>query len=208
MNNVYPITENPLPVAPSISQPSDICQHTGNITFTADGYSGALVWTSNGGGTEIDNEVTFAGSVTGTKTVVARSELTYSGAPACHSATVTRSATVNAQPVISAQPESQVFCETSAEVSLTVTAASGSGGTLSYQWKDGAKGGADVGTDSNKFTNVISDLSEYWVVITDSNGCAIASDKATITMSFYTGGIIGFGINLTCTDDPGKIGWK
>jgi hypothetical protein len=204
MKGAHAITENPLPKTPAIAQPANVCQNTGNLVFTANNYSGTLTWTSNGGGAEDGNNVTFSSAETGTKTVTARSEQTYPGAPTCYSSTVTRSATVNAPPVISAHPQSQVFCETTITASLTVTATHGSGNTLTYQWKEGAGSGADVGTNSQVYTATVSKLSDYWVVVTDNNNCAVTSDKATITVSGYTGGQIGKG--TVCGDGPGRIG--
>ncbi|MDR0737671.1 MAG: hypothetical protein LBF39_01200 [Prevotellaceae bacterium] len=204
MNGTHEITENSLPAAPNIAQPVNMCQHSGDIVFTAGNYSGTLVWTSNGGGTENGNNVTFSSAATGTKTVVARSEQTYPGAPTCYSSTVTRSATVHTPPVISAHPQSQEFCEPTVATTLTVTAAQGSGNTLSYQWKKGAGAGSDVGTDSNVHTDTVSALTDYWVVVTDNNNCTVTSGKATITVSGYTGGQIGTGV--VCNGGPGRIG--
>lgn len=204
MNGTQEITENPLPAAPNIAQPVNVCQHAGDMVFTADNYSGTLVWTSNGGGTENGNNVTFSSAATGTKTVVARSEQTYPGAPTCYSSTVTRSATVHTPPVISIHPQSQEFCEPTITIMLTVTATPGSGNTLSYQWKKGVGAGSDTGADSNVHTDTVSVLTDYWVVVTDNNNCTVTSDKATIIVSGYTGGQIGTG--AVCGGGPGRIG--
>jgi hypothetical protein len=206
VSGTHAVSANPVPPAPDITQPANMCQDTGNMVFTAGGYSGTLVWTSNGGGTENGNDVTFSSAATGTKTVVARSEQTYPGAPTCYSSTVTRSATVYAPPTISAHPQSQVFCEPAITATLTVTAAQGGGNTLAYQWKKGTGAGADVGAGSNTLTDNVTALTDYWVVVTDNNNCAVTSDKAAITVSGYTGGAIGTG--TVCDGGAGRIGYR
>jgi hypothetical protein len=92
------ISRNPLPAAPVIAKPDDVCLNDGSIVFTATSYSGSLTWTSNGGGVVNGNSVTFSGTATGTKTVAARSAQTYTNAPTCYSAEVTQSASVLALP--------------------------------------------------------------------------------------------------------------
>jgi hypothetical protein len=205
MRGAPEITENPVPTAPDISRPADVCQGAGDIVFTATNYTGTLVWTSNGGGAEDGDKVTFPGTATGTKTVTARSKLSYSGAPACYSATVTRSATIHEPPVISTHPQSQVFCNASINVTLTAKATPGSDKTLTYQWKEGAGAGTDTGNNNSTYTGTVSKKSDYWVVVTDNNKCTATSDKATITVSGYVGGQIGSG--KVCKGGPGRIGF-
>jgi uncharacterized protein (TIGR02145 family) len=95
------ISRNPLPEAPVISQPADVCFNNGSIVFTASDYTGSLTWVSNGGGSVNGSSVTFAsGAATGTKTVKAQSSRTYTNAPTCYSAEVTQFATVNPIPTI------------------------------------------------------------------------------------------------------------
>jgi hypothetical protein len=204
MKGTHVVSANPLPQAPNITQPGNVCQNNGDIVFIADSYSGTLTWTSNGGGSENGNTVMFSSAATGTKTVVARSEQTYQGAPTCYSSAVTRSATVYAPPVITDHPQSQVFCEPKITVTLTVTATPGSSDALTYQWKEGSGAGDNVGTNDKAYTCSTSKVWDYWVVVTDSNHCAAVSDKATIVVSGYTGGEIGTG--NVCEGGPGRIG--
>jgi hypothetical protein len=204
MNGTHIVTANPLPKAPNIVQPANICQNGGDIVFIAVSYSGTLTWTSNGGGAVNGRRVTFPGCVTGTKTVEARSEQPYQGAPTCYSSTVTRSATVYAPPVITDQPKPQTFCEPKVTVTLTVAATPGSSGELSYQWKGGTGAGSNVGTDSPTQTYSVSKMTDYWVVVTDGNRCTAVSDKATIIVSGYAAGEIGTA--KVCAGGPGRIG--
>jgi hypothetical protein len=205
MNGSHVITENPLPVAPNIAQPVDVCQNTDNIVFTATNYTGTLAWTANGGGTETDNSVAFSSNLFGTKSVTARSEQSYQGAPTCYSATVTRSAMVYAAPVINTQPKSQGFCSLFASATLTVAATPVNGKNLTYQWKEGEGDGIDVGTNSNAYTATVSKKTDYWVVITNENKCTTTSKKATINLKGgYMAGEIGSG--EVCKSGPGQIG--
>jgi hypothetical protein len=206
MRGAHTIAANPTPAAPNITQPADQCRDSGNLVFTAGGYTGTLVWTSNGGGTENGDNVTFTSDAVGTKTVTARSEQSYPGAPTCYSTTVTRSATVHAPPTISTQPQGQAFCETAISATLTVAAAAGGGSTLAYQWKkaEAAAAGVDVGGDSSTLTDNVTTRTDYWVVVTDNNRCTATSDRATIVVDAYTGGAIGSG--TVCGDGAGRIG--
>jgi hypothetical protein len=101
MNGAHTISRNPLPEAPVISQPADVCQNAGSLVFTITTYSGTPTWTYNGGGTVNGLSVTFDGSSTGTKTVKAQTSLTYPNAPTCYSEEVTQTASVNTLPTIS-----------------------------------------------------------------------------------------------------------
>jgi hypothetical protein len=92
------ITENPLPIAPTISQPANVCQNSSNLVFTASDYSGVLTWIANGNGSESGNTVTIGSSTSGLKTVKAQSSQTYLNAPTCYSAEVEKSATVYVLP--------------------------------------------------------------------------------------------------------------
>ena len=127
------IKENPLPNAPAISQPANICQNGGSLTFVASGYTGALTWTATGGGAVNGNTVTISGTAAGDKTVTARSAQTYTGAPTCYSATVTESATVYALPTLNISPSS---AETKEGSSVTLAANASNGRDYAYMWSN------------------------------------------------------------------------
>lgn len=105
-------------------------------------------------------------------------------------------------PVITAHPQSQLSCKVMSTIKLSVTA-SGVGSTLSYQWKTGTGAGTNVGSDSSTYTGTVPALSDYWVVVTDSNNCTATSNKATITV--FSSGIIG--MKSICGSGAGRIGW-
>jgi hypothetical protein len=208
MTGSHTITSNPLPTAPQISA-NDVCLNGGDLVFTAADYSGSLTWVwADGGeiGGENNTSVTFAGTLIGTKTVKAQTSQTYTNAPTCYSVEASKSAMVNALPSITVQPQSQVFCDVMGEIALTVTAQPGSGNTLAYQWKTGA--GTDVGDNSATYSATVSATADYWVVLTDNNGCATTSNKATVTVSGSSGGTIGETADKPeeCSNGGGRIG--
>jgi hypothetical protein len=98
MSGSHNISKNLLPTL-EISQPADVCYNSGDIVFTVNQSSGLLTWISTSGGvvSGTNNEiVTFAsGASTGTKAVTSQ---TYTNAPACYSAQVTKLAAVNLLP--------------------------------------------------------------------------------------------------------------
>jgi hypothetical protein len=105
---------------------------------------------------------------------------------------------VNALPSISIHPQPQTLC--GSVFSLTVTATPGSGSISTYQWK---KDGVNVGTNSNTYTETGTATATYTVVVTNSNGCSVTSNPATVTLT--TGGSIGSATACTGTT-PGSIG--
>jgi gliding motility-associated-like protein len=165
-------TVNPLPVAPSLNIPYNICQHGGNMVFIATGYTGELDWSLSTGGVATGDSYTFDGATAGTKTALARSAQTYSNAPACYSATVSGSATVNplpAAPVITpAGPTS--FC-TGGSVTLAVNA---SGGTVFEWYRDGVLASNAPGS------YVATTGGAYSVKITDRHGCTATSGQPVV----------------------------
>jgi uncharacterized protein (TIGR02145 family) len=173
---LYSISRNPSPTLELLQSP-DVCLNEGSIMFTATG-SGAVEWLSDGGGVVSGNTVTFAGTLTGIKTVEARSAQTYTNAPTCYSASVTKSATVNPLPaVVSANGNSRCGDGT---VTLSATPSS----NAIIDWYDSAIDGAILnnGSATNNFlTPSISTSTTYYAQAhIPATGCVSASRTAVL----------------------------
>jgi uncharacterized membrane protein len=179
--DVQSASVNALPAAPVIQRSNDVCLNSGNnIVFTASGYSGSLEWVSDGGGSVNGTMVTFNSSVSGTKTVVARSALTYPNAPTCYSAEQTQSASVNALPAV-ASSSGASRCGSGA-VTLSATASSGA----VIDWYGATTGGNVLanGAATNQFTTTtISTYATYYAQArVPTTGC-VSSARTAVTGS-------------------------
>jgi uncharacterized protein (TIGR02145 family) len=194
MNGSHTITERNLPTAPTIGKPTDVCYNTGNLMFTASGYSGVVEWTSNGGGTANNNTVTFAsGAATGTKTVNARSAQTYTMIT-CYSGTATQSATVIPNPVINTQPVASTAICANSTASLSVVASP----ITAYQWKKNNANVADGigGTSANYTTAALSGNATYSVIIFNGS-CSVTSNNALVTVNTPPSAPTGLSSNIS-----------
>ena len=170
------IKENPTPTAPSISQPANICQNSGSLTFVASDYTGALTWTATGGGVVSGNSVTISGTAAGDKTVTARSTQTYTGAPTCYSATVTQSAEVNPLPTVQSSA-SATRCGSGA-VSITATPSTGV-----IDWYTVSAGGTSVTTSNTYTTPSLSASTTYYAQARNSaTQCLSARTAVAVTI--------------------------
>ena len=98
----------------------------------------------------------------------------------------TATVTIEGAPVITTQPQSQTIIS-GAAATLSVTA---SGGSLSYQWYQGASGDTStpVGTDSNMLlTPALTSDTSYWVRVSNPAG---STDSDTATLSILTAPVI------------------
>jgi hypothetical protein len=174
MNGSHIVTERNLPTAPVIGKPADVCYNTGNLVFTATGYSGVVEWTSNGGGTANNNTVTFAsGAATGTKTVVARSAQSYSSTLTCYSGTVTQSANVNAL------PGNPIGVDNTRHNTGTVTISASSPGAV-IDWYSAASGGSSL-CAGNSYTPTITGSTTYYAEAKiTATGCISAGRTAVV----------------------------
>jgi hypothetical protein len=182
MNGSLVISRNPLPTAPVIDNPNDVCLNDGDIVFTASGYSGELNWVSvTSGGTTATNSVTFSsGAATGTKTVTARSAQSYSSTLTCYSGQVTQSANVNPLPTIN-NANSPSRCNAGA-VTLTATASGGTTTAMTYTW---TVGGTPYTTTTNSYTTgSLSSSSAYTVRVTNENNCESNTASGNIAVNF------------------------
>jgi hypothetical protein len=180
MNASHNISENPLPTAPTISSSGDVCQNTGDIKFTATGYTGKLEWVSNGGGAESGNTVTFTSTLTGVKAVTARSSQTYTNAPTCYSAKVSKSATVNS----SLDSPTGVGNSRCGAGTVTISATSSSPGAV-IEWYANATGGAALHT-GNSYTPSITGSTTYYAQAKNSAGCLSALPRTAVVATIYT----------------------
>ena len=184
----------------------------GSITTTGQTIcSGASVNTitssaaASGGDNSITYEWRYTGSSSGTITsnTASLSPSTFQNKPGSY--TVTRWAkdntcnaftqssgqwllTVNSLPSISANPQLYTVCMHEAHPTLSVTATASGGATLSYQWKTGTGAGTNVGS-TQTITPTVTATADYWVVVTDSKGCATTSTKAKVTVADLGGQI-------------------
>ena len=184
MTGTHTVNENPLPTAPTITKPADVCYNGGALVFTATDYTGVLQWTSNGGGTPSGNNVTFAsGAATGTRTVTARSAQSYSSTLTCYSTTVTQSAAVNPLPSLSGA-NSPSRCSTGT-VALSVTAGGGTTNAMTYTW---TVGGTPYTTTTNSYTTgSLSSSAAYTVKAINANNCESNTASGNITVTFPAG---------------------
>jgi hypothetical protein len=171
MGGSHNTTSNPLPIAPAVSQPADVCQNAGDLVFTASGYTGTLEWVSNGGGAESGNTITFTSTSTGAKAVTARSSQTYTNAPVCYSAEVTKSATVLPLPAV-AFYSGDARC---GEGSLTLSASPFVGAVI--DWYDAATGGNLLQSANNYYTtpSITNTTTYYAQARNTSTGCVSAA---------------------------------
>jgi hypothetical protein len=184
MNGTYPITSNPLPEAPVISQPADVCLNAGTLVFEASGYSGTLEWTSvTGGATKATNSVTYNGASAGLKTVRARSAQSYTNAPTCYSNTVTSSATVIDHqltlPRVSISPN-----KIATAAGLTVTLSTNMlypCTNCAYQWSTGA-----TGSSISVIVPAVGVSQTYACSVTHNAICPAYALTATVTGKNYT----------------------
>jgi uncharacterized protein (TIGR02145 family) len=178
MSGSHHISENPTPTSPTISSSGDVCQNVGNIEFTATGYTGTLEWVSNGGGAESGNTITFTSTSTGAKAVTARSSQTYTNAPTCYSASVSKSATVNPTPTV-ASSAGDSRC---GQGTLTLSATPSSGAVI--DWYNAATGGAVLpgGSATNSFiTPSVSTSTTYYAEAQiAATGCVSAPRTAVL----------------------------
>jgi hypothetical protein len=105
--------------------------------------------------------------------------------------TVTVSAPVNAQaPVISVQPQSGAYA-IGAAVTLSVTAASPDGGTLSYQWHSAVSGGSwtaiEGATEASYMPSTAAEGAvSYYARITNTNNGTSGTKTATVNSATVT----------------------
>jgi hypothetical protein len=165
MGGSHTVSENPLPAAPVLSLPADVCQNAGDIEFTATGYAGALEWVSDGGGAVSGNTVTFTSGVPGVKTVEARSKLAYSATLTCYSSTVTASATVYTVPAAPVMGGGGTQCGGS----LTITATADNG----IRWTDNS---------STVSPRSVTTSGTYYAVTTSAEGCESAQAPVAVTI--------------------------
>jgi hypothetical protein len=146
-------------------------------------------------------------SVNGTKTAVTNS--------ATAAVTVNPVPIVNAQaPAISVQPQGGTF-DVGAAVTLSVTAASPDGGTLSYQWHSAVSGGSwtaigNAVAASYTPPTATEGTVSYYVIVTNTNngvnGTKTAStNSGTATVTITTVGTGGFSYTAWVNGDDGLI---
>ncbi|MDR2449136.1 MAG: hypothetical protein LBD52_04175 [Prevotellaceae bacterium] len=175
MTGSHGITSNLAPQAPQISA-NDVCLNSGNLVFTASGYSGAVEWLSDGGGVVNGNTVTFAGTLIGTKTVTARSAQTYANAPTCYSVEATQSATVNPLPTVS----STAGASRCGAGTVTLTATPSDGAVM--DWHSASSGDALLLSSNNNYiTPTINTSTTYYAQARiQATGCVSASRTAVL----------------------------
>jgi hypothetical protein len=190
------ISRNPLPEAPVISQPADVCLNGGDIVFTATGYTGSLEWVLTGGGNVNGNSVTFAGTATGTKTVTARSGKTFTDAPTCYSEEVTQWADVLALPDT---PTLAVSASTVCLGTNIVFRVTSLVSEATYTWSGAA--GTASGTGDGIYT--VSSATTGTVSVTayarlSSNGTACQSGNSSLSAVVSQPGSKGQASDATC----------
>ncbi len=150
----------------------------GTVTITATPSSGATIdWysTSTGGSPLQSGSNTYTPSVDNSSTYYAQARNTTTG---CVSASYTPVAvTVNAKPTISAQPTAKSVCS-GTNATLSVAANAGSGSISKYEW---FRGTTATGTNSNSLTTGTE--GNYYVKVTNSNGCSVNSNTVVVTVN-------------------------
>ncbi len=146
----------------------------GTVTITATPSSGATIdwYSASTGGSLLQSGSTAytTPSISNTTVYYAQARNTTTGCISSSRTAVT--ATVNALPTITAQPTEQTICEgTNATLSVT---ANGS----KYEW---FKDGAATGTNNSSLTTGAA--GNYYVKITNSNGCSVNSNTVAVTMN-------------------------
>ena len=185
----------PLPSAPVISQPADVCYNGDNLVFTITGYTGTPAWTSTGDGVVSGLSVNFVNPSTGTKTVKARTSQTYTGALTCYSPEATRSATVHPLPAVSSVAGGQ-RCGTGT-VDLSALPSSGT----VIDWYSAATGGTLLSSANNNYTTPsISTSRTYYVQARNSTtNCVSASRMAVLaTVNAIPAAPAGASSNARC----------
>ncbi|PKP19907.1 MAG: hypothetical protein CVU05_10225, partial [Bacteroidetes bacterium HGW-Bacteroidetes-21] len=135
----------------------------GEITVTANGGTGAYLYSLNGGTAQTSN--VFSGLIAGTYSIVV------SDINGCN---VTTSAVIISNPAMltaTATGSAQVSCYNANDGEITVTA---NGGTGAYLYS--LNGG--TAQTSNVFSGLIAGT--YTVVVSDINGCNVTTDAVTI----------------------------
>jgi hypothetical protein len=155
MNGTHPIAKNS-PQAPTITAP-EVCHNVEDLVFTITDYSGTPTWLYTGNGVVNGLTVTFSGATTGTQSVTAQTSQTYTNAPTCYSATVTKSSVVNRLP-----DNPTVTPATRCEAGTITLSATSPGAVI--DWYDVAAGGTVLanGTATNSFTPTVSTSTTYY----------------------------------------------
>jgi hypothetical protein len=200
MSGTPVIFRNSLPAAPEIAQPADVCLNSGDIVFTATGYSGSLTWVSVGGGAESGNSVTFNSATTGTKTETARSSQTHTNAPTCYSGEVTQSASVQALPATPVLAASASTVCIGTDITFRVTEPV-SGATYTWSGTEGMASGTGDGTYT------VSDASTGTISVTayaslTSNGITCQSANSSLKAYVSQPGGDGQAYDPTCGCAP------
>lgn len=176
------IGTHPAPAAINSGQTATLTvTATGSGPFTYQWYEGASGVTTTPAGTNSASFTTPA--LTATKTYWVRVTSTCNGSVPVNSTAAT--VTVCAPPAIATQPAST---SVNSGQTATLSVVASGGGTLSYQWYEGASGTTTtpVGTNSASFTTpALTVTKSYWVRVTGScNGTqSVNSNTATVTVS-------------------------
>jgi gliding motility-associated-like protein len=192
------VLSDPAPLAVSVSATDALCegQPTGALEATAQGGTGALAfqWTGPNG---------FAASTEDISGIAAGSyQLTITDANGCAlttSHTVQQPATLSLSAVVGDHGSSGVSCAGSADGSIDLSIAGGSGG-YAIAW-----------TGSNGFSSTAEDLSglpagSYAVQVTDGNGCigtlqAVITAPDALTSAITPSSHNGYGISCPGASD-------
>jgi hypothetical protein len=198
-----------IPAVPSVNNNGPKCAGT-VITFSSTVPNGAtgLDWAgqvaSPGSGTNVFTK-NSSNSTVGNYAAKVRSYLTSAGTTCFSglSASAGTASTINALPTISKHPTTPILkCDYSLDLTLSVSAAAGSGNISKYEWK---RNGVTVGTNSMTYAATITEGGTYTVVVTNSNNCSTTSNASVVQVAGAMVGKIG---NAACsaTDKPGEIG--
>lgn len=169
-------------------EPQDVAIRRGSsapLSVEADGTNATFQWYRGAAGVETYT----AGTGTSINPVPTNTEtywvkVTSSCGGTDNSRTVTVDVCVD--PTISVQPLSHsVYSNTSA--TLTVTASSSTGGTLTYQWYQGTSGSGTLisgATGASYTTLPLTATTNYWVKVT-KGACSVQSTTATVGICSY-----------------------